>query len=286
MTDRPKPSPSLSVPASASEPTRKPVLERHAPVMLPVAHEGLTTRLDSQDLDESRRSRLRSRLAFIGFGLGIGAGFVFTAVEVALAGFQMFSFLLVFNLLLLPIFSLRMGLSFSRNIRAAPGPWKRPQLQIRTLMLIVAYVAFLLGLGVSAERLSGSARRYSTKFYVSNSQATFYAKISRHWGAEARKRRETVKQLRLGKTPDGLLPAVAEILRSLDADPKVTPEYRKSQRDSFTNMEERIRTMWERNAIVNGDLAEYHRRLAAKYNKARWRPWLPVEPDPPPPPNL
>ncbi len=48
MTDQPKLSPSLSVPASASKPTWKQVLDRHAPVLLPAAHDGLSARLIEQ----------------------------------------------------------------------------------------------------------------------------------------------------------------------------------------------------------------------------------------------
>ncbi len=212
-------------------------------------------------------------------------GFATTAVEVALSGFQVFSFLLVVNLLLFPIVWSWSGLRMSRNKRTTPGPWKRPQLQIRTLMLVVAYVAFLFGLGLSAERLSDSARQYTQKSMTFDSVADSYRKIGRDSGVEARQMRGTVEQLRLGKIPDGLLPGVAEFLRSLDVDPKATPESRKYHRDLITEGIERTRTLYERNAIVWGDLAGYHRRLAAKYDKARWRPWLPVEPDPPSPPN-
>ena len=45
-----------------------------------------------------------------------------------------------------------------------------------------------------------------------------------------------------------------------------------------------MRIFQERNAIVYQGLADYHGQLAAKYEKARRRPWLPVEPDPPMPP--
>ncbi len=150
---------------------------------------------------------------------------------------------------------------------------------------MVAYVAFLFGLGIPAQRLSDSARQYLQKFVKHDEMFNIYSKLGRKSELEARQKRGTVEQLRLGKIPNGLLPGQAEFLRSLDIDPNVTPEYRKYRRDLITEGEEQTRTRQERNAIVFGDVAEYHRRLAAKYDKARWRPWLPVEPDPPMPPS-
>jgi len=48
MTDEPKRSPSTTSPSGRTKPTWRQVLERHAPVMLPAAHDGLTARMIEQ----------------------------------------------------------------------------------------------------------------------------------------------------------------------------------------------------------------------------------------------
>jgi hypothetical protein len=59
------------------------------------------------------------------------------------------------------------------------------------------------------------------------------------------------------KIPDSLFPDRKDFLRSLDLDPVV---------------------------VLRG-LVEHHEQLAAKFGRARWRPWPAVEPDPPWPPT-
>ena len=43
--------------------------------------------------------------------------------------------------------------------------------------------------------------------------------------------------------------------------------------------------MQEQNVVVYRRLVEYNEKLAVKYDRARRKPWLPVEPDFPMPPT-
>jgi hypothetical protein len=235
--------------------------------------------------NEAKEVRKRTRWAYFGFGLGIVVGFVVTAVHVVIVGYHILPALLVWNLIWAPYLGLILGTKLGRKRRAGPWKWRRPQLRTQTLMVVVAYVALLFGMGVSTQRLGNSARLYYQKYVTADSMAHLFREQGKKSEAEASQKRDAVDQLRAGKNPDSLHPIQKDFLRSLELDPKVTPEYRKYRRGLITDGEERTGTMQERNAVVYRGLVEYNEQLAAKYNRARWRPWLPVEPDPPMPPT-
>jgi hypothetical protein len=152
-------------------------------------------------------------------------------------------------------------------------------------MVLVAYVALLLGMWVSTERLGSQARDYYLKCMSARGLAKFFQIQGEKAEEQARLKRESIEVLRSGKIPDNLNPGQKELLRSLDADSTLTPKYREYRRGFITHGEELMRNMTERNIVVYRGLVEYNEQLAAKYERARWRPWLPVEPDPPMPPT-
>jgi hypothetical protein len=234
---------------------------------------------------EAGPRRSQSRWAYGGFGLGIVLGFVVTAVQVAWSGYHLLPFWIVWNLIWVPYMGLILGNGLGRPRGAVRWKWKRPQLRTRTLMVVVAYVALLFGMGASTSRLGNSARQSHQKFVTADSMAKIFQIQGVKSEAEARLWRKAVEQLRAGKIPDSLHPDQVHFLRSLDLDPKVTPEFREYRRGLIMDYEEQKLTMQERNAVVFRGLVEYNRQLAAKYDRARWRPWLPVEPDPPMPPT-
>ncbi len=193
------------------------------------------------------------------------------------------------NLIWASYLGLIFGYNRGRGVRTRPLKWKPPQLRTRTrtrtVMVLVAYVALLCGVGVGTQKLGNSARQYYQKYVTSDSMAKTFRPLAKKSEAEAIQRREAAKQLHAGKIPDSLMPGQIDFLRSLEVDPKVTPKYREYRRGLITAGEERLQTMQERNAIVFRGLVEYHQKLADKYDRARRRPWLPVEPDPPMPPT-
>ena len=101
--------------------------------------------------------------------------------------------------------------------------------------------------------------------------------------ADAELRRANVAGLRAGEIPVGLLPTQRELLRSLEVDAKVTPASRQHLRQVITDLEAYHQTRQEKNVAYLRRLGAYYENLAAKYDRARLRPWLPVEPDPPVP---
>ena len=229
-------------------------------------------------------ARKLARWSYAGFGLGIICSLASTAYLVGDDNYQNLPFL-VFYLTWWPPLYLIMGRRMARPRGARCPKWKLPRFRTQTLMMVVAYVAVLLGLSVQLVPLGARAGQYLQKSVSADSMAKVYRVLLRRSADEASQKRQAVEQLRAGKIPESLLPGQRDFLRSLDVDPKITPEYREYRRGLITDGAEQTRIRQERNAIVFQGLVDYHEQLAAKYEKARRRPWLPVEPDPPMPPT-
>jgi hypothetical protein len=226
---------------------------------------------------------VRSPAAWIygGFGIGIVMGFVITAVQIGDDGYQILPFHLVWNLIWAPFLGAMMGLGYSRRGQTGPRKWSRPQLRTRDLMAAIAYLGLLLGMGISTLEIGNNARKYNQKALNS----VEFAKVHRELGvkseADTKLKRANVLGLRAGKIPDGLFQGQREFLQGLEDDAKVTPEYRKYRRDLILESEERDVSRHDLNVIMLRKRVEYFEGLADKYKRARKRPWLPVEPDPP-----
>ncbi len=235
------------------------------------------------DRDEAIRIRTRARWGYGGFGLGLAVGFAVTAVQLANGAYYILPFRLVWNLIWAPFLGVIMGVGLSRTRRPGPRRRRLPQLRTRALMTVVAYVAILLGMGISTQKLGDDARLYLQKWATADSMGKVFREQKRQSEDDAKLRRANVAELRAGRIPEGLLPIQREFLRSLEEDPKVTAEHRTYRRDLITDGEEATRIRQEHNVEFLGRLEDYHEQLAAKYGRARLRPWLPVEADPPMP---
>ena len=117
-------------------------------------------------------------------------------------------------------------------------------------MVIVAYVALLLGVSVSTSRIGTAARRYLQKKMNSAEMAKVYWEQTRKCDADAKLKRKNVTELKAGKIPVGLLQIQRVFLQSLEDDPKVTPDYRIYRRGLITESEEQHRIRQENNVIV------------------------------------
>ena len=162
-------------------------------------------------------------------------------------------------------------------------PPKPKQLRIRTLMLIVAYLALLLGVGVSTAGIGVAARRYLQERINSAEMVKIYREEARKCDADAKLKRKNVTELQAGRIPKGLHQIQRAVLQSLEDDAKATPDYRTYRRGLITEGEEQNRIRMENNVVVLRRIAEHFERLAAKYEWFQWHPWLPIEPDPPVP---
>ena len=203
--------------------------------------------------------------------------------EVALAGYTILLFHFARNMTWAPFWGLVIGRALSRTQPENPGIWTPPQLRIHTLMVIIAHVALLLGVGVSTAGIGVAAQRYLQKTVTSAEMAKIYREEARKCDADAKLKRKNVTELQAGRIPEGLLQIQRAFLQSLEDDPKATPDYRTYRRGLITEGEEQSRIRMENNVVVLRRIAEHFERLAAKYEWFQWHPWLPVEPDPPVP---
>ena len=239
------------------------------------------------DVERWRRSRGHRVLTWFGLGLGVFFGLGLSAAQVAFQGYHTLPYQLLFNLTWTPLICLILCYNQGRPRRGGWPRWswlRPPRIHTWTLMVLVAYLAILCGLGVGTRRIGDSARAYYLRYVSANSLAEVYRRIGGTAVRDAEKERANIAGLRAGKVPDGLMPVEADFLRGIEADPGLTPADRASRRGLILDREVRAEAMQARNAVVFGGLADYHRRLAAKYDRARWHPWLAVEPDPPMPP--
>ncbi len=136
------------------------------------------------------------------------------------------------------------------------------------LMVLVAYVALLFGMGVRRNAWATRLASITRNACRPDRSPRSYEPLARTSEAEASRKRESVKQLLSGKIPDSLLPVQQDFLRSLDADSTITPKYREYRRGLITQGEELMRNQQERSAVFFRNLVEYHQKLADKYEKA------------------
>lgn len=237
----------------------------------------------SDEVEGVEGNRRRARWMWWGFGIGLIVGLIATAVHVAIVGYHILPIQPLSNLVIFPYVGLLIGLNRYRARYVGTWRWKRPQIRTGTLMLVVAYFALLFGLGVWTDKLGSMARQHYQKYYASRSMVEIYGKLGQKSLAEVELRRRNLEQFREGKIPDGLLPIQKDFLRNLEKDPKAAPEYRKYRRKLIEDGERFQLSPQESNVVVFRKLVDYHDKLKRKYDQARWHPWLPVEPDPPPP---
>ncbi len=213
----------------------------------------------TDNVDERERTRRR----YFGFVFGIVLGFAATAFQVMLHGYHMLPGQLIWGLIWAPGLGLLVGDKLGRPRNAGRWKWRRLQLRTGTLMVVVAYVALLFGMGVSTERLGNQAREYYQKTVTARSVTESYETLARTSEAEASRKRESVKQLLSGKIPDSLLPGQQDFLRSLDADSTISQKDREYRRGLITQGEELVRNQQERSAVFFRNLVEYHKHLAS-----------------------
>jgi hypothetical protein len=256
------------------------------PDRIDLAPETAITAVDDRPPLTEHQHRTIARWVYGGAGIGIVLGYVMTGLFVAVLGWSVLTFLIVWNLSTFPCICALIGLNICPALpRDRAWRWKppgRPRIHTQTLMILIAYVALLCGMGVSAGRL-GTARQYHSKSIGYASLATAYRKTWQTFETGASQNLRAAALLRSGKIPETLHPSQKEYLRSLDG--AATPEDRKSRYESIAETGEWSGKWDERNAVVYRRLTEYYEALAAKYDRASRRPLRPVAPDPPMPPT-
>jgi hypothetical protein len=233
--------------------------------------------------EQEQRQRRRGRFVTTGFAIGLVLGFVSTMLDLAWRGWFILPFQLILNLLIFPYFGVLLGFNLNRVPGEPKWSWRFLRFNMRTMMLVVAYVALLFGLGVVTGRIGESARRYHQQYMNAKQMADVFGGILRKEQAQAPLRLRNAEVLRDEMIPADLMQGQKDFLKSLDLDKKVKPDHRKLRYDLIADGEEIVGRMAEKNVQTYTTLVDYYAKLAVKYKKAQHEPWLPVEPDPPKP---
>jgi hypothetical protein len=128
----------------------------------------------------------------------------------------------------------------------------RVRFTVRRMMIAVAVIAILCGVGLQirrAIRLSRLSAEYAQ-------QAAKYAEFESTWRQSERHHREREQELRK---------LVDDPRQGVDG-----PEFWRRQAKIEADQAEKLKP-----------LVEFHATMKAKYQAAARRPWLPVDPDPP-----
>jgi hypothetical protein len=192
--------------------------------------------------------------------------------------------LLAWNLAVAPFLPVVTGsVALFLTRRPRPWVWRFPRFRTGTLMVLVAYLAFVLGMVVVSGRLSGIAVARWSKSVSSAGLVPVFRDRAALCASDARLRLANVAELRAGKIPEGLFQSQANFLRSLENNPKITPQNREYRRGLIVDSQVEQAARQQQTSDLFRRMAEYHEQLARKYDQARLRPWIPVEPDPPMP---
>jgi hypothetical protein len=109
--------------------------------------------------EENRKGSPRiGNLALTGFGVGIAIALLAVILEVAWRGWSYFDKTLIPALLIYPWFCAFAGLGMSLRLGHPRPSLRRLRTSLRAVMVLVAYLGLILGLGMQAVRLSRNAR--------------------------------------------------------------------------------------------------------------------------------
>jgi hypothetical protein len=171
-------------------------------------------------------------------------------------------------------------LGFNMSLRpGGPKPSIRNfRFRVGTLMILVAYVGILCGLGSVASRYSRLAQQYRANALSSRTLADVFQGLLEKNQSDL-KRAENARELRAGRIPDGLLPRQKTFLKGLEGNS--TDQYKKYRYGIIADGEDRLAEIASQNVAEYTKRIEINRKLAEKYTRAAQQPLVAVEPDPP-----
>ncbi len=227
----------------------------------------------------ARGGRIR-RSTWIGFAIGIAMALLASALDFASRGWPFLAGTFIGTMLFYPY----MGMLLGHNFALRPGDSKPSirnfRFRMRTLMVLVAYVGVLFGLGTVASRYSRLAQQYHFKALGSRTMIDVFQTQVQKARADL-KRADNAKELRAGRIPDGLLPSQKAFLKGLEGDS--TEEYKKYRYGLIADGEDQQAKLASQNVAEFTARIAIYKRLVEKYEKAAQEPWVRVEPDPPMP---
>jgi hypothetical protein len=225
----------------------------------------------------------RGRFGVAGFTMGLVYGLVATALQLLPGCWWILPQTLVFNMLLFSLTGFVVGCRVGRVPGERRWSWRFVRFRMRSMMLLIAYLAVLLGLGIVTARIGLRAQRYLQQYVQAREMASALGGQLTKSQAEVLVRFRNAGRLREGAIPTDIMKSQQAFLKSLDTDLKVKPEYRKYRYNLIADGEDYLGRQAETAVKSLTASVNYFSQLAAKYEKAMHKPWLPVEPDPPRP---
>ena len=236
---------------------------------------------NSCEQEQGRRRRRSGLYVEMSVAIGLAYGLIATVLELLWRAWWILPGALVLNLMLFPFLGLVVGLRLSRAAGEPRWSWRFMRFSMRTMLLLIAYLSLLSGLGVVAARIGLPAHRYFQQHLQASGIADVLNTQLPKSQAQVVVRFRNARLLREGTIPADIMQGQKDFLKSLDADEHVKPDYRKYRFDLIADGEEHLGRQAEvavQSLTVNID---YFSKLAAKYRQAMREPWLPVEPDGP-----
>jgi hypothetical protein len=224
-------------------------------------------------------ARTRSQWIYCGLGLGIVTGFIVSILEAVFNDWGLLDTQLPYNLLWSSTLGYFIGVGTCPVPKTQhPFRW-RSRFSIRALMIAVAVLGFILGIGIVTSRISQSARLYHQKASNSQQKSRYFRSLAHQFENEENDALRKMERL----NPESLTQGQKDFLRTLDQGGSL-----ESRMQRYKMMDESAEEPWKYRhplMIWYHEIAEYEAMLADKYRRAMRRPWLPVTPDPAEPPQ-
>jgi hypothetical protein len=223
----------------------------------------------------------RTRYFAIGWAAGIVFALISTLVDIAWRGYYGLPQQLTGGLFFYPAIGACFGVGLSRLPGEPAFPWPRPRLSLKAMMIVVAYLAVVFALGTETGKLGGAAKQYHNKYLSAVQMLEVFGPIAEKSRRDAPVQLRSAQLLRAGEIPREIDPKTISFLESFQK--TATPAEKKARFDSIAGGQELQGRAAESNIAEYSKLMDYYTKLKEKYARAERQPWLPVEPDPPPP---
>jgi hypothetical protein len=225
----------------------------------------------------ARGDRTR-RFMWTGFGAGIAVALLGTALDFPWRGPPFLAGAFISGMVMYPYFGMLLGFNMSLRPGGPKPSIRNFRFRVGTLMILVAYVGILCGLGSVASRYSRLAQQYRANALSSRTLADVFQGLLEKNQSDL-KRAENARELRAGRIPDGLLPRQKTFLKGLEGNS--TDQYKKYRYGIIADGEDRLAEIASQNVAEYTKRIEINRKLAEKYTRAAQQPLVAVEPDPP-----
>jgi hypothetical protein len=221
----------------------------------------------------------RSLWITCGLGLGIVTGLIVSIVQAVLDGWVLLDTQLPFNLVWSSALGIIVGVGTCPVPRTkVPFRW-RSRFSIRAMMIAVAVLGIILGVGIVTHRISRAARLYQQRADNAAQKIRYFHSMALQFEDAEDQLLKKMKQLNPASVTQGQTDSRQPLGQG------GSYESRMKRYKAIAETAARERQSGDPMVLWYHEKAAYAAMLAHKYDRAMRRPWLPVAPDPPEPPE-